>query len=170
HDQTVRLLNLGYVGAEIAERLELPPALEHIGQARGGAGALGHHVKAIHQHYLGWFDGNPAHLWAHPPVESARRHVEFMGGAEEVLRKARESYAAGDYRWVAEVAGYLVFADPAAEEARNLQAGAFEQLAYGSADATHRNIFLSGAYELRYGIFGTPAPDRFPLAPHTMTV
>ncbi|WP_040797436.1 alkyl/aryl-sulfatase [Nocardia higoensis] len=170
HDQTVRLLNLGYAGAEIAERLELPPALEQLGPARGGTGALGHHVKAIHQHYLGWFDGNPARLWEHPPVESARRHVEFMGGAEEVLRKARESYAAGDYRWVAQVVGYVVFADPADEQARHLQASAFEQLAYGSAEATHRNIYLSGAYELRYGIFGTPAPDGLPLAPHTMTV
>jgi len=170
HDQTVRLLNLGYGGAEIAERLELPPALEHTGPARGGPGVLGHHVKAIHQHYLGWFDGNPAHLWEHPPVESARRHVEFMGGAEEVLRKARESYATGDYRWVATVVGYVVFADPADEEARHLQASAFEQLAYGSAEATRRNSCLSGAYELRYGVFGTPTPGDFPLAPLTLTV
>lgn len=170
HDQTVRLLDLGYVGTEIAERLELPPALEHVGPARGGAGAIGHHIKAVHQHYLGWFDGNPAHLWEHPPVEAARRHVEFMGGAEEVLRKARESYEAGDYRWVAQVAGYVVFADPADEEARHLQASAFEQLAYGSAEATRRNIYLSGAYELRYGVFGTPTPASSPIAPLTMSV
>ncbi|WP_067854136.1 alkyl/aryl-sulfatase [Nocardia shimofusensis] len=170
HDQTVRLLDLGYVGAEIAERLELPPALEHLGPGRGGSAAFGHHVKAIHQHYLGWFDGNPAHLWEHPPVEAARRHVEFMGGAEEVLRKARESYEAGDYRWVAQVAGYVVFADPADEEARHLQASAFEQLAYGSAEATRRNIYLSGAYELRYGIFGTPTAAGSPVAPITMSV
>ena len=38
---------------------------------------------------MGWFDGNPAHLWEHPPVEAARRYVEFMGGAEAVLEKAR---------------------------------------------------------------------------------
>lgn len=170
HDQTVRLLNLGYGGAEIAERLELPPALEHTGPACGGPGVLGLHVRAIQQRYLGWFDGNPAHLWEYPPVESARRHVEFMGGPEEVLRKARESYAAGDYRWVAQVVGYVVFADPADEEARQLQASALEQLAYGSAEATRRNLCLSGAYELRYGIFGTPTPGGFPLAPFTMTV
>ncbi|WP_414689688.1 alkyl/aryl-sulfatase [Nocardia sp.] len=170
HDQIVRLLNLGYTGAEIAERLELPPALEHLGPARGGPAAVCHHVKTIQHHYLGWFDGNPAHLWEHSPVEAARKHVEFMGGAEELLRKARESYAAGDYRWVAQAAGYLVFADPDDERARHLQASAFEQLAYGAADAVHRNIYLSGAYELRYGIFGTPAAGGVPLAPQTMTV
>ncbi len=170
HDQTLRMMNLGHVGAEIAERLELPPALEHAWHARGYHGSVSHHVKAIYQRHLGWFDGNPAHLWEHPPVEAARRHVEFMGGPEEVLRKARASYEAGDYRWVAQVVDYVLFTDPHNEEARHLQASTFEQLAYGAENAAWRNIYLGGAYELRYGIFGTPSAWAPAGAPETMTV
>ena len=114
-------------------------------------------MKAIYQRYMGWFDGNPAHLWEHPPVEPARRYVEFMGGAEAVARAApARAFEAGDYRWVAEVVNHVVFAEPENEAARELQADALEQLGYGAENATWRNFFLMGAQELREGISGTP--------------
>ncbi len=156
HDQTLRLLNQGLTGPEIAEAIELPPSLAGEWHCREYYGSVSHNVKAIYQRYMGWFDGNPAHLWEHPPVEQARRYVEFMGGAEAVLEKARESFAAGDYRWVAEVVNHLVFAEPENETARKLQADALEQLGYGAENATWRNFFLMGAKELREGISGTP--------------
>ncbi|WP_280390329.1 alkyl/aryl-sulfatase [Nocardia brasiliensis] len=170
NDQTLRLLNQGYVGAEIAEMLTLPPAVDGAWHTRGYYGSVSHNVKAIYQRYMGWFDGNPAHLWQHPPVESAKRHVEFMGGAEEVLRKARKSYDAGDFRWVAEVVNYVIFADPANDAAKALQASTFEQLGYGAENATWRNFYLSGAYELRYGSFGTPTKPNSPTMLAAMTV
>ncbi|MFE7854124.1 alkyl/aryl-sulfatase [Streptomyces sp. NPDC057403] len=157
HDQTLRLLNQGLTGPEIAERMQVPPALERAWHTHGYYGSVSHNTKAIYQRYLGWFDGNPAHLWEHPPVESATRYVQFMGGAAEVLRRARQSYADGDYRWVAQVLGHVVFADPDDAEARRLQADAFEQLGYGSENGTWRNFYLTGAYELRHGPLGTPA-------------
>ncbi len=156
HDQTLRLLNRGLTGPEIAEEIELPPSLASEWHCREYYGSTSHNTKAIYQRYMGWFDGNPAHLWEHPPVERARRHVEFMGGAEAVLARARECFEAGDYRWVAEVVGHVVFADPANEEARELQADALEQLGYGAENATWRNFFLMGAQELRDGVTGTP--------------
>ena len=163
HDQTLRMLNQGLTGAEIAEAITLPPALEGAWHTHGYYGSVSHNVKAIYQRYLGWFDGNPANLWPHPPVEAGTRYVEFMGGADEVVRKATDSYAAGDFRWVAQVVAHVVFAQPDHEGARELLARAYEQLAYGSENGTWRNFYLSGAYELRHGSFGTPtataAPD-----------
>ncbi len=156
HDQTLRLLNQGHTGVEIAELIELPPSLAREWHCREYYGSISHNVKAIYQRYMGWFDGNPAHLWEHPPVEAARRYVEFMGGAEAVLEKARECFAAGDYRWVAEVVNRIVFAEPDNRAARELQADALEQLGFGSENATWRNFFLMGAEELREGIAGTP--------------
>ncbi len=156
HDQTLRLLNKGYTGAEIAEAIELPPSLAGEWHCREYYGSISHNVKAIYQRYMGWFDGNPAHLWEHPPVEGSRRYVEFMGGADAVLEKARGSFDAGDYRWVAEVVNHVVFAEPENEAARELQADALEQLGYGAENATWRNFFLMGAKELREGIAGTP--------------
>jgi len=158
HDQTLRLINRGLTGREIAEELELPPSLAAEWHCRGYYGSVSHNVKAVYQRYMGWFDGNPAHLWEHTPAESARRYVEFMGGAEAVLERARNSFEEGDYRWVAEVVNHVVFADPEHRAAQELQADALEQLGYGAENATWRNFFLMGAAELREGITGTPTP------------
>jgi alkyl sulfatase BDS1-like metallo-beta-lactamase superfamily hydrolase len=155
HDQTVRMLNKGLVGGEIAERMQLPPALESAWHTHGYYGSVSHNVKAIYQRYMGWYDGNPSHLWQHPPVEAARRYVKFMGGADAAVAKARDSYDAGDYRWVAEVLNHVVFAEPSHAEARELQADCLEQLGYGAENGTWRSAFLSGAHELRHGNFGT---------------
>ncbi|MEU1282494.1 alkyl sulfatase dimerization domain-containing protein [Streptomyces sp. NPDC005805] len=163
HDQTLRLLNQGLTGPEIAERLELPPALERSWHTHGYYGSVSHNTKAVYQRYMGWFDGNPAHLWQHPPEAAAERYVEFMGGADEVLRRARQSFEEGDLRWVVQVVDHVLFADPENAGARELQADALEQLGYGSENGTWRNFFLTGALELRRGAVGTPvvatAPD-----------
>ena len=162
HDQTVRLMNRGLVGAEIAEVLEMPPALEAAWHTHGYYGSVSHNVKAVYQRYLGWYDGNPAHLWPHPPVAAAERYVAFMGGADAVVEKARASYDAGDWRWVAEVLTHVVFAEPGHAAARSLLADTFERLAFGSENGTWRNVYLSGATELRDGSFGTPASTDAP--------
>jgi linear primary-alkylsulfatase len=162
HDQTLRLINRGLTGREIAELLELPPELASEWHCRGYYGSLSHNVKAVYQRYMGWFDGNPAHLWEHTPVESGRRYVEFMGGAERVLELARRSFGEGDYRWVAEVVNHVVFAEPDNRAARELQADALEQLGYGAENATWRNFYLSGAEELRGSAAGTPTDVRAP--------
>jgi alkyl sulfatase BDS1-like metallo-beta-lactamase superfamily hydrolase len=152
HDQTLRLANLGYTSREIAEAMEIPEALAMPWYNRGFYGSVRHNAKATYQLYLGWYDGNPANLDPHPPEAAARRYVDFMGGAEAALAKARDSYAAGDYRWVAEVVAHVVFADPQNAEARQLQADAFEQLGYQAESGPWRNVYLTAAQELREGI------------------
>ncbi|GES66599.1 alkyl/aryl-sulfatase BDS1 [Aspergillus terreus] len=156
HDQTLRLLNKGYNGAAIAEMITLPPALEHAWSARGYYGSLSHNVKAIYQRYAGWFDGNPAHLWEHTPVERAKRYVELAGGETEIIRKGREAFDAGDLRWAAEILNHAVFSNPDNAVARHLLADVYEQLGYGAENGTWRNFFISGTTELRKGNFGTP--------------
>ncbi|MSY08430.1 MAG: MBL fold metallo-hydrolase, partial [Actinobacteria bacterium] len=63
----------------------------------------------------------------------------------------RAAFAAGDYRWVAELVNHLIFADPTHSEARALQADTLEQLGYQSESSTFRNSYLTGAMELRQG-------------------
>lgn len=150
------MINKGWTGIEIAEHLQLPPALENAWNTHGYYGSISHNLKAIYQRYMGWFDGNPAHLWQHPPVEAGKRYVEFMGGADAVVDKARGSFEAGDYRWAAEVLSHVVFAEPDHAAARALLADTFEQLGYGAENGTWRNVYLSGTTELREGQFGTP--------------
>ncbi len=155
HDQTLRLLNQGYTGVEIAEMFQMPPALERAWHTHGYYGSVSHNVKAIYQRYMGWFDGNPARLWPHPPEALAPRYVEAMGGIERVVDLARGAFDSGDYRWAATLLDHAIFADSAHPGARALYSDTFEQLAYGAENATWRNFFLSGAMELRDGNFGT---------------
>ena len=162
HDQTLRMLNKGLVGSEIAEQITLPPALENAWSTRGYYGSVSHNVKAIYQRYLGWFDGNPAHLWEHTPVEKAKRYVDLGGGADAVVENGQAAFDAGDYRWAAEVLSHVVFAQPDHAPARELLADTLEQLGYGSENGTWRNFYLSGAYELRNGQFGTPTVTASP--------
>jgi alkyl sulfatase BDS1-like metallo-beta-lactamase superfamily hydrolase len=156
HDQTLRLINQGYTGAEIAEVLEVPPTLAAQWHTHGYYGSVSHNVKAIYQRYMGWYDGNPANLWPHPPEAQATRYVAAMGGPDAALAVAQQAWDDGDYRWVIEVCKHLVFADEANPDARNLLADALEQVGYGAECGTWRNAFLAGATELRDGPFGTP--------------
>ncbi|OLO29974.1 alkyl/aryl-sulfatase [Streptomyces sp. MNU77] len=156
HDQTLRLINKGWTGSEIAEHLQLPPALEKAWSTHGYYGSVSHNLKAVYQRYMGWFDGNPAHLWQHTPTEAGRRYVEFMGGADTVVAKARDSFDSGDLRWAAEVLNHVVLTRPDHTAARELLADTYEQLGYGAENGTWRNFYLSGTTELREGRFGTP--------------
>lgn len=149
---------------EIADAFELPPSLATFWANRGYYGSVYHDVATTYVLYLGWFDGHPATLHELPPVEASVKYVEFMGGADAVLEKARASFADGDYRWVAEVVNHVVFADPDNQAARELQADALEQLGYQAESGPWRNFYLSGAKELRDGVVqaGTPntaSPD-----------
>jgi alkyl sulfatase BDS1-like metallo-beta-lactamase superfamily hydrolase len=151
HDQTLRLLNSGLTGPEIAEEMRLPPALEKSWHARGYYGSLSHNVKAIYQRYMGWYDGNPAHLWEHPPVELARRYVDLAGGPEWALAKARAYVDEGDLRFAATLLNHVVFAEPANTEAKETLADVYDRLGQGSENATWRNYYLTAALELRKG-------------------
>ncbi|MCQ4288794.1 MBL fold metallo-hydrolase [Pseudomonas stutzeri] len=161
--QTLRLINQGLGPTEIAAKLEsLPPRLANKWYSRDYYGSLSHNVRAVYQRYMGFYDGNPANLDPLPPVDAGRRYVAAMGGADAVLKTARQAFADGDYRWAAQLLNHLVFADPENAAARELQADTLEQLGYQSENATWRNVYLSGAHELREGVTETRARNGAP--------
>jgi alkyl sulfatase BDS1-like metallo-beta-lactamase superfamily hydrolase len=151
HDQAVRQMNQGLTAVEIAETVKLPESLSNEFHLRGYYGALVHNLKAVYQRYLGWYDGNPANLHALPPQPYAEKLVEYMGGPEAVLEKLKADFAQGQYRWVAQMANHLVFADAENLAAKELCAAAFEQMAFQAEASTWRNAYLQGAKELRQG-------------------
>jgi alkyl sulfatase BDS1-like metallo-beta-lactamase superfamily hydrolase len=159
HDQTLRMVNNGATGMEIAEEIQLPPHLESAWHAHGYYGSVSHNVKAIYQRYMGWFDGNPTSLWEHPPQAAATRYVDVIGGQQAVLDKARSYADAGDLRFAAELLKHAVFANPDDSAAREALAGVYERLGYGSENATWRSFYLTGALELRHGPKASPLGD-----------
>lgn len=159
NDQTLRMANLGLTRDEIAENFKLPETLEKTWASRGYYGSVSHNVKATYVYYLGWFDGNPATLDELAPEAAAKKYVEYMGGADNILKKAQEDYAKGNYRWVAQITSKVVFADPKNTKARNLEADALEQLGYQAEAGPWRNFYLTGAQELRNGVKALPTPN-----------
>jgi alkyl sulfatase BDS1-like metallo-beta-lactamase superfamily hydrolase len=172
HDQTVRLMNQGIGPREIAGTLKMPPGLESDWSTRQYYGSLSQDVRAVYQRYAGWYDGNPADLNPLPRVEEAKKYVEYMGGADAAVARARNDFKAGNYRWVAEVMSQVVFADPSNKGARNLEADALEQLAYSVETAPWRNAYLTAAQELRSGVRGEvrTVPAISPAVLHAMTI
>ena len=158
HDETLRLANSGLTPNEISEAIALPLSLEKEFCVRGYYGTLSHNAKAVYQYYLGWYDGNPAHLDPLPPVEAGKRYVEFMGGADAILEKAAKYYEKGEFRWVAEVLNHLVFADSENKAAKTLLANAMEQLGYQAESGVWRNEYLAAVAELRHGVKRAKVP------------
>jgi alkyl sulfatase BDS1-like metallo-beta-lactamase superfamily hydrolase len=157
HDQTVRLMNSGLTATEIAEVLELPPVLAKQWFNRGYYGTMSHNSKAIYQRYLGWYDANPANLNPLPPEPAAKKYVAAMGGAEAVMKLADQAIAAGDDRWAATLLNHVVFSDDTHQAARDRLAQVYTKMAFGSEAGTWRNIYLTGAQELRHGPVKIPA-------------
>ncbi|MFF1713105.1 alkyl/aryl-sulfatase [Streptomyces sp. NPDC058268] len=156
HDQTLRMINKGMTGREIAEEIELPPALAGVWANRGYYGSLSHNVKGIYQRYMGWFDGNPAHLWEHPPVEEAKRYVKAMGGRTATVAKAKAFAGSGDLRFAVTLLNHVVFADPGHKAAKSELAKLYVMLGQASENAVWRNFYLTGAQELREGVQDSP--------------
>ncbi|WMY73482.1 alkyl sulfatase dimerization domain-containing protein [Buttiauxella selenatireducens] len=159
NDQTLRMANQGLTRDEIAAKIKLPPNLAKTWASRGYYGSVSHDVKATYVFYLGWFNGNPATLDELPPEDSAKKFVEYMGGADAVLQKAKTDFEQGNYRWVAQVVSKVVFADPSNKTARNLEADALEQMGYQAESGPWRNFYLTGAQELRNGVGIGPTPN-----------
>jgi alkyl sulfatase BDS1-like metallo-beta-lactamase superfamily hydrolase len=130
----------------------MPRSLVDDWASHGYYGSQSHNVRAVYNYYLGYFDGNPAHLNPLPPTEVGSKYVEALGGPEAVLKLGRDALKKGDYRWGAELVNHLVFAQPDNQEAKNLQAELLEQMGYQAENGTWRGFYLSAAKELRDGV------------------
>ncbi|HCG7217280.1 TPA: MBL fold metallo-hydrolase [Vibrio parahaemolyticus] len=151
HDQTVRLMNQGYIGSEISEMIEFPDEIGKTWSSRGYYGTLRHNSRAVYQRYMGWYNGNPSDLNNLPPTDAAVKYVEYMGGEQEAIKKAQADFDKGNYRWVAEVLKHVVFANPESGKGKALLADAYEQMGYQAESGPWRSVYLQGAYELRNG-------------------
>jgi alkyl sulfatase BDS1-like metallo-beta-lactamase superfamily hydrolase len=152
HDQTLRLAAQGLTPDEIAETIRMPASLRGAFPTRGYYGTAKHNARAVYQFYFGWFDGNPARLDPLPAAQAATRYVEAMGGAGAVIERARAAYDDGEYRWAATLLDHVVMAAPGHAAATDLLARTYDQLGYQAESGPWRDVYLSGAQELRHGV------------------
>lgn len=174
HDQAVNLMNKGYTGIEISNMVKLPEELDKQWYNRNYYGTVRHNTRAIYQRYMGFYDGNPSTLDELPPAEAARKYVDYMGGADAIMQKAKSDFDKGEYRWIAMALKHVVFADPNNKDAKELLADAYEQMGYQAESGPWRGEYLQGALELRNGVPDlqvavTASPDTIKAMPPEMT-
>lgn len=130
HDQTLRRMNQGYVGSEIAEMMTMPPGLDahwvgarllRLGESQreGDLPAISRLVRRQSRA---------------PVAASARRRGRPLRQLHRWCRghdRQGQQYAeGGDLRFAAELASHAVFADPANTSARAVLADVFTRLGY----------------------------------------
>jgi alkyl sulfatase BDS1-like metallo-beta-lactamase superfamily hydrolase len=157
-DQTVRGLNRGLTGPELARFVRLPARFERSYLTRQLYGLVEHHVRQIRSGLVGWFDGDESTLFALATGERAARLIAGFGGRDAVRAQARAALEAQDLRWALELGCWLVRADADAPAAlpvgaasaddRALLADALRRVAYRTPAANLRNWCLTRAREL----------------------
>lgn len=158
HDQTVRLANQGHTINEIPDLIQIPDSVMGTFANRGYYGTISHNSRAQYNLYFGYFDGNPANLDPLTPAEEGRQFVDYAGGTEAVLEKAKADVDAGALKRAATALNHLIFAEPGHQNAANLLADIYTQMAYAAESGPWRNFYLTGAMELRNGIAPLPVP------------
>ncbi|MGF1699531.1 MBL fold metallo-hydrolase [Photobacterium makurazakiensis] len=166
HNQTLRLANNGMtiqdIGATIND--ELPESLSTLWHTNGYHGTYSHNARAVYNMYLGFYDMNPANLNRLTVDKEAELFTEAYGGCDAGYKTAEAHFNDGNYRFAGVMLDHLVRGcDGEFTQARQLLADNWEQQGYQSEGAGWRNIYLSGAQELRVGsmpgVPKTASPD-----------
>lgn len=157
NNQSLHYANLGVTINEIQNVYQVPKSLQKQWAARSYHGDAQNNSRAVINHFLGHYDGNPVNLAPLSPKDSAPLYVEMMGGSAKIIAKSKQLISKGEYLKADEILNRLVFAQPQNKEARGLLADVYEQLGYQSESTSFRNTYLQAAYELRNGLpGGTP--------------
>jgi alkyl sulfatase BDS1-like metallo-beta-lactamase superfamily hydrolase len=160
HNQTLRLANNGYVLQDLGDKIYevMPDSIQKAWHTNGYHGTYSHNARAVYNMYLGYFDMNPANLNPLPIKTESAKFIEYMGGSKNILDRAKKDFEKGDYRFVATAVNKVVQVEPDNLEARALLADAYEQMGYQAEGAGWRNIYLTGAQELRLGQLSPGSP------------
>lgn len=160
HNQTLRLANNGFVLQDLGDKIYdvMPDSIQQSWHTNGYHGTYSHNARAVYNMYLGYFDMNPANLNPLPIKAESAKYVDYMGGADAIMAKAKKDFDSGEYRFAATALNKVVQAEPNNLQARALLADVYEQMGYQAEGAGWRNIYLTGAQELRLGTLSPGAP------------
>jgi alkyl sulfatase BDS1-like metallo-beta-lactamase superfamily hydrolase len=107
HDATVRGMNDGQDVFTLMKTIKLPPEL-YVGE---GYGAISWSVRGIYEGYAGWFDEDPATMYAVSPKAAEAEVVRAGGGAGPVAARA-EAVVAGDPELALRLTSAALAAEP----------------------------------------------------------
>src|SRR5262245_42656363 len=147
-DQTLEGMKQGERPDELVRHVKLPPRLAENPFLQEFYGGVEWTVRGIYADRLGWFDGNATNLFPLPQKERAAKLVGLIGGPDQVLARGRDALAAGEFKWAAELADYVLVNDSANADAKRIKARALVELGERQMNAIARNYYLSSAMYL----------------------
>jgi alkyl sulfatase BDS1-like metallo-beta-lactamase superfamily hydrolase len=145
HDATVRGMNEGRDVHMLMREIRLPPELD-VGESYGN---LPWSVRGIYEGYIGWFDGNPANMYATAPHDVYPDLVE-IAGADAILRRGEQRLATGEVVEALRLADVVLTGEPANVAALELRIRLLELLLARSVNPNEQGW-------LRHGIAGARA-------------
>ena len=92
----------------LMDEIKLPANLE-VGE---GYGRLTWSIRGIYEGYAGWFDGNPATMYAAPQSSAFSDLVKLAGGPDKVAQLAMERVARGEFVEALHLTDAALAADP----------------------------------------------------------
>jgi alkyl sulfatase BDS1-like metallo-beta-lactamase superfamily hydrolase len=140
HDETVRGMNAGVDVFTLMNDIELPPELA-IGE---GYGAVAWTVRGIYEGYLGWFDDNPATMYAVSPQQTYRELVALLGDVAPIRARAAALVAEGRHAEALRLTDVVLASDPDDRGALEVRLAAVEALFEASTNINEVG-WLNGA-------------------------
>jgi alkyl sulfatase BDS1-like metallo-beta-lactamase superfamily hydrolase len=130
HDATVRGMNQGKDVYTLMREVKLPPEL-YVGESYG---AISWSVRGIYEGYAGWFDSDPASMYAISPSQAEAEIIRAGGGVGPVAARA-EALVAKDPALALRLTSAALAAEPANPAALAARKHALEALLAASKNS-----------------------------------
>lgn len=148
HDSVIRGLNADQSLEEMLTQVRLPPRLQHRDFLREQYGTVRGAVRGIYDAYMGWFDGEAAHLDPLSRRELADRLLPRLGGREGATAAMQEALEMNDFRWAAWLGEHVLAVHGLDPRVKSMQADALRRLAGAEPNPLMRSWALTDAAEL----------------------
>jgi len=161
HDQTVRYMNKGLTGNQIAEVVKLPPHLQSHPYLIEYYGTVEWSVKAVYNGYIGWFSGRPAELHPLPVRDEARMMVQLAGGREVLMEKIKSAVESRQFQWGLKLSDFIIDSEVETDLDKELvlmRSQCLQELSSKEVSAPGRNWYLTEDLVMR-GLIVKPSQE-----------
>ncbi|WP_235958347.1 alkyl/aryl-sulfatase [Flammeovirga agarivorans] len=148
-NKTIECMNKGYSLEQTVEHVQLPDSLKNSPNLQEFYGSVPWGVRSIFTHYVGWFDGNPTHLYPLSSVQEAKNIINLAGGESKMLEELNLAVKKGNYQWGLQLSDYLLQVASSKEKVTLQKIECLRGLAAQQINAPARNYYLSYANELK---------------------
>ncbi len=162
HDQTVGLINRGLPLDEVVRSVRLPGNLCNRPYLQPVHDEAEFIVRNIWRYYGGRYDGRPSHLKPAPEKAQAEEIAALAGGVKNLVRRAEELMATGNYRLATHLAEWAYLAAPDDPAARISAQRVYKERTEVETSQMARGIFAASAVEIQKAVESAEEEDLGP--------